>query len=56
MEELIGTMRVIKMYCWESFSLRKIVNFRKSEISILKLRGRVFGVLQDRRFSKVGKF
>lgn len=46
MEELIGAMRVIKMYCWESFSLKKIINFRTSEINILKLRGKVFGLMQ----------
>ena len=46
MEELIGAMRVVKMYCWESFTLRKVISFRNKEIDILKLRGRLFGLMQ----------
>ena len=46
MEELIGAMRVIKMYCWESFSLKKIVTFRNDEVNILKLRGKLCGLMQ----------
>ena len=46
MEELIGAMRIVKMYCWESFSLRKIVDYRTREVKVLQLRGAVFGLMQ----------
>ena len=29
MEELINSILVIKMYCWESFSLQKVIESRK---------------------------
>jgi len=45
MEELIGAIRVIKMYCWESFSIKKIINFRTIEIKLLELRGTILGFM-----------
>jgi hypothetical protein len=48
MEELIGAMGVVKMYCWEAFSLRKIVSYRNKEIDLLRLRGSIFGIMQGK--------
>ena len=38
MEELISAIKIVKMYCWESAFLEKIINFRKNEISNIKKR------------------
>ena len=37
-EELVGAMNIVKMYCWESSFLEKIIKNRKREISFIKKR------------------
>ena len=38
MEELISAIKIVKMYCWESAFLEKIIGFRKEEIKRIKKR------------------
>ena len=38
MEELLSAIKIVKMYCWESAFLQKIMKFRKDEISMIKKR------------------
>ena len=45
MEELIGAIRVIKMYCWEAFCVKKIMKARADEIYLLKIRATLLGVM-----------
>ncbi|TPX56169.1 hypothetical protein PhCBS80983_g04737 [Powellomyces hirtus] len=45
--EIMNGMKIIKMYAWESFFVRKLEGFRKSELGHLFVRrvGEIFGVL-----------
>ena len=38
LEEMINAISVIKMYCWEKFIVRKIVDYRKNETYYLQWR------------------
>ena len=38
MEELISAIKIVKMYCWESAFLEKIIKFRRDEINNIKKR------------------
>ena len=46
MEELINSILVVKMYCWESFSLQKVIESRKRETKLLKQRAYLIGLTQ----------
>ena len=38
MEELVSAIKIVKMYCWESAFLEKIIRYRRDEISKIKKR------------------
>ena len=38
LEEMINSISVVKMYCWESFIVKKIIQFRRNETHFLKWR------------------
>ena len=35
-EEMVGAINIVKMYCWESAFLEKIINSRQEEIFLIK--------------------
>ena len=37
-EELVGAINIVKMYCWESSFLEKIIKNRKLEMALIKKR------------------
>ena len=51
-EELIGAINIVKMYCWESAFLKKIIKFRKSEIQQIRSRNMTAFITQ--RFVMAG--
>ena len=42
MEELISSIKIVKMYCWEPAFIEKIIDFRRSEIAKIRVRN-VYG-------------
>ena len=54
-QELISAINIVKMYCWESAFLKKIIKFRKLEIDQIRRRNTVAFITQ-RFLMASGKF
>ena len=54
MEELISAIKIVKMYCWESAFLEKIIKFRRDEINNIKKRN-YWGHITHRFLTSFGR-
>ena len=50
LEELLSAMQIVKMYCWESLFLQRLVDRRKTEVALYKLQARLLAVSQSFTF------
>ena len=50
LEELLKTMLVVKMYCWEYLFLKRLVDRRKAEVEFYKLQARLLAITQSFTF------